>query len=72
MEWRTVRRNVELLAELRGVPEPERRTRAETAIRTVGLAGFEDHFPSDAVGRHENAGLDRSIAHDGAAALSLR
>jgi NitT/TauT family transport system ATP-binding protein len=62
MEWRTVRRNVELLAELRGVPQQERRTRAEAAIRTVGLAGFEDHFPSElSGGMRMRASIARSL-----------
>lgn len=45
LEWRSVRRNVELLGELHGVPKPERRAAAAAAIATVGLAGFEDKYP---------------------------
>ena len=45
LPWRSVRRNVELLGELHGVPKPERRAAAEAAITTVGLAGFEDKYP---------------------------
>ena len=41
LQWRTVRGNVELLAELHGVPKAERRRRAQAAIELVGLAGFE-------------------------------
>jgi NitT/TauT family transport system ATP-binding protein len=43
--WRSVRRNVELLGELHGVPKPERRAAAQAAINTVGLTGFEDKYP---------------------------
>ncbi len=45
MEWRTVQRNVELLGELHGLDKAERASRAREAIATVGLAGFEDHYP---------------------------
>lgn len=45
LPWRTVRQNVELLAELHGF-EPDERTRlAADAIELVGLAGFENHYP---------------------------
>ncbi len=50
LPWRTVRRNVELLAELRGMPEQERRARAAEAIRLVGLDGFEEHYPKSLSG----------------------
>jgi NitT/TauT family transport system ATP-binding protein len=43
--WRTVRQNVELLAELHRIPKDERRRLATEAIRTVGLTGFEHHYP---------------------------
>ena len=45
LPWRTVRRNIELLAELHGVPKSERRQRAAEAIETVGLTGSEAKFP---------------------------
>ena len=45
MEWRTVRDNVELLAELRGFDAAERKRRAGEAIELVGLTGFENHYP---------------------------
>jgi NitT/TauT family transport system ATP-binding protein len=45
LPWRSVRRNVELLGELHGVPKQERRARAAAAIATVGLTGFEDKYP---------------------------
>jgi NitT/TauT family transport system ATP-binding protein len=45
LPWRSVRRNVELLGELHGVPKPERRAASEAAIATVGLTGFEDKYP---------------------------
>ncbi len=45
LPWRSVRRNVELLGELHGVPKPDRRAAAAAAIAAVGLAGFEDKYP---------------------------
>jgi NitT/TauT family transport system ATP-binding protein len=45
LPWRTVRQNVELLAELHDVGKAERRSTAAAAIDLVGLNGFEDHLP---------------------------
>jgi NitT/TauT family transport system ATP-binding protein len=45
LAWRSVVRNIELPAELRGIPKPERRRRVAAAIDLVGLRGFERHLP---------------------------
>ena len=45
LPWRTVKGNVELFAELRGLPKAERRRRADDAIELVGLSDFADHRP---------------------------
>ena len=45
LPWRSVRRNVELPAELRGLPRAERRRRAAQAIALVGLGEFAGHRP---------------------------
>jgi NitT/TauT family transport system ATP-binding protein len=45
LPWRTVQANVELLAELHGIPKAERRRLATEAIELVGLQGFERHHP---------------------------
>jgi NitT/TauT family transport system ATP-binding protein len=45
LPWRTVQDNVELLAELAGVPKSERARRAADAIALTGLRGFERHRP---------------------------
>ncbi|MHB8463397.1 MAG: ABC transporter ATP-binding protein [Acidimicrobiales bacterium] len=45
LPWRTVRRNVELLGELHGIPASERRVAADEALATVGLAGAADRYP---------------------------
>jgi NitT/TauT family transport system ATP-binding protein len=45
LPWRTVRRNVELFAELEHLPKAERQRRVTEAIELVGLQGFEKHRP---------------------------
>jgi NitT/TauT family transport system ATP-binding protein len=45
LAWRSVVRNIELPAELRGMPKPERRRRVAAAVDLVGLRGFERHLP---------------------------
>ncbi|MFI5715699.1 ABC transporter ATP-binding protein [Nocardia sp. NPDC051750] len=50
LPWRTVLSNVELPAELAGMPRGERRAAAQDAIERVGLAGFEKHKPAQLSG----------------------
>ena len=50
LPWRTVRRNVELNAELQGMPKAERRRRATDAIELVGLTGHESKYPKQLSG----------------------
>ena len=57
LPWRTVRRNVELLLELRRVGSAERRRVAEEKITLVGLNGFEDHYP-----RHLSGGMKMRVS----------
>ena len=45
LPWRSVRKNVELFAELKGASKDERARLATEAIRLVGLEGFENHYP---------------------------
>jgi NitT/TauT family transport system ATP-binding protein len=45
LPWRTVQRNVELLAELAGIGAAERARLAAQAIALTGLNGFERHRP---------------------------
>jgi NitT/TauT family transport system ATP-binding protein len=62
LPWRTVRRNVELLGELHGIPKDERRLAAAAAIETVGLTGFEDKYPRALSGGMKmRASLARSL-----------
>ncbi len=50
LPWRTVRQNVELLAELHDISKSERAQLATDAINLVGLTGFEDHYPKSLSG----------------------
>jgi len=62
LQWRTVRGNVELLAELHGVPKAERRRRAQSAIDLVGLSGAEAKYPKQlSGGMRMRASLARSL-----------
>ncbi len=50
LPWRTVSKNVELLAELHGTDSQERKRLVEESIELVGLTGFEDHYPKSLSG----------------------
>jgi NitT/TauT family transport system ATP-binding protein len=45
LPWRTVRANVEIGLEIRGVPAPERRDKAQALLQQVGLSEFADVYP---------------------------
>ncbi|MEN9823082.1 MAG: transporter [Actinomycetota bacterium] len=65
LQWRTVQRNVELLAELEGVPKAERARRAAAAIDLVGLKGFEGKYPKQLSGGMKmRASLARTLVLD--------
>lgn len=65
LQWRTVLGNVELLAELEGVPKEERRRRADENIKLVGLSGFESKYPKQlSGGMRMRASLARSLVLD--------
>jgi NitT/TauT family transport system ATP-binding protein len=62
LPWRTVRQNVELLAELQGIAKGERARLAQEAIETVGLGGFENHYPKSlSGGMRMRASLARTL-----------
>jgi len=62
LPWRTVQANVELFAELRGLPKEERRRRAQEAIELVGLSDFARHRPRAlSGGMRMRASLARSL-----------
>ena len=50
LPWRNILRNVELFAELHDMPKAERTQRSMEAIETVGLRGFEHHYPKSLSG----------------------
>jgi NitT/TauT family transport system ATP-binding protein len=50
LPWRTVRRNIELIAELKGVASDVRTEKATRVIELVGLKGFEDNLPKQLSG----------------------
>ncbi|GLY29305.1 ABC transporter ATP-binding protein [Kineosporia sp. NBRC 101731] len=65
LAWRSVRSNVELLAELHHVPKAERAARATAAIDLVGLNGFEKHLPRQlSGGMRMRTSLARSLTLD--------
>jgi NitT/TauT family transport system ATP-binding protein len=62
MPWRTVRRNVEMPLELRGVTRQERVRAAGELIDRVGLSGFERHYPRElSGGMRRRASLARML-----------
>jgi len=62
MPWRTVRKNVELIAELHKLPKDERTRLGQQSIDLVGLNGFEDKYPRQlSGGMRMRASLARSL-----------
>jgi NitT/TauT family transport system ATP-binding protein len=62
-EWRTVRRNVELPLELRGLARSERRARAQEMLELVGLAEFGSHYPAQlSGGMQQRVAIARALA----------
>jgi len=50
LPWRTVGKNIELLAELHGIDPQERKQLVEESIELVNLEGFENHYPKSLSG----------------------
>jgi NitT/TauT family transport system ATP-binding protein len=62
LQWRTVRRNIELFAELEGMTKRERAQRVAANVKLVGLDGFEDKYPKQlSGGMRMRASLARSL-----------
>ena len=65
LQWRTVQKNVELLAELEGIGKDERSRRAAENIALVGLDGFEKKYPKQLSGGMKmRCSLARSLVMD--------
>jgi len=65
LQWRTVRANVALFAELGKVPKAAREGRVTEAIELVGLSGFETKYPKQlSGGMRMRASLARSLVMD--------
>jgi NitT/TauT family transport system ATP-binding protein len=62
LPWRTVGKNIELLAELQGVDKVTRAKLVASTIDLVGLKGFEDKYPKQlSGGMRMRASLARSL-----------
>ena len=63
--WKTVRGNILYGLERQGMPKAERERRALDFINLVGLAGFEDSYPSQlSGGMKQRAAIARTLAFD--------
>jgi NitT/TauT family transport system ATP-binding protein len=61
--WMTVSRNVEAMLEAQGLPAAEVTERAARAIKTVGLAGFEEAYPRElSGGMKQRVGMARAFS----------
>ncbi len=63
--WKTVKGNVLYGLERQGMPKEEREERAQEFIELVGLAGFEDSYPSQlSGGMKQRTAIARTLAFD--------
>ncbi len=61
--WLTVQQNVEVALKARGVPEAERRKKADQLLDKVGLDGFEGAYPRElSGGMRQKCGFARAMA----------
>ena len=70
LPWRTIRQNVEIGLEIRGVASAERREIAKALLKKCRLPDFADHFPHQlSGGMRQRAALARTLAVDPAVLL---
>jgi NitT/TauT family transport system ATP-binding protein len=65
LEWRTVRKNVLLQAEMRGMPRLEAQRRCDYLLDMTGLTGFENALPHElSGGMQQRVSLCRALLHE--------
>ena len=73
LPWANVLTSVAFGLQLRGVSKTEREEIARGLIKTVGLEGFEEHFPRQlSGGMQQRVGLARALAVDSADGRTVR
>jgi len=65
LEWRNVRKNILLQAEMRGMPRQEANRRCDYLIEMTGLSGFENALPYElSGGMQQRVSLCRALLHE--------
>lgn len=65
MPWKTVIENTEIGPKWKGVSKKERREKAESYIKLVGLSGFEKSYPAQlSGGMKQRVGIARAYTND--------
>ncbi|MDG4664994.1 ABC transporter ATP-binding protein [Mycobacterium sp. 236(2023)] len=64
LEWRSVRKNILLQAEMRGMPRQTAQQRCDQLIEMTGLGGFENALPHElSGGMQQRVSLCRALLH---------